>query len=82
MPHQRILLVDDHEVVRLGLKSLLERHPSHPLVSAKLRDLEAMERAAGVSHTDAGGGGAPQQVIPGTQIVCGACGCPIANSFR
>jgi two-component system response regulator DevR len=25
---QRILLVDDHEVVRLGLKSLLERHPN------------------------------------------------------
>ncbi|HZS40660.1 MAG TPA: tetratricopeptide repeat protein, partial [Polyangia bacterium] len=28
------------------LQSLLERHPSHPLVSAKLRDLEAMERTA------------------------------------
>ncbi|MBK8821682.1 MAG: hypothetical protein IPN58_03475 [Anaerolineales bacterium] len=27
MKKQRILLVDDHEVVRLGLKSLLERHP-------------------------------------------------------
>jgi len=27
MAKQRILLVDDHEVVRLGLKSLLERNP-------------------------------------------------------
>ena len=31
-PKQRILLVDDHEVVRLGLKSLLERHPQFDVV--------------------------------------------------
>jgi hypothetical protein len=28
------------------LTTLLERHPSHPLVTAKMRDLEALERAA------------------------------------
>jgi len=27
MKHLRILIVDDHEVVRLGLKTLLDRHP-------------------------------------------------------
>src|SRR5262249_29319226 len=31
---------------RVILESLLARHPSHPLVTAKLRDLEAMEQAA------------------------------------
>lgn len=30
---QRILLVDDHEVVRLGLKALLERHPHFEVVA-------------------------------------------------
>lgn len=30
---QRILLVDDHEVVRLGLKSLLDRHPNFEVVA-------------------------------------------------
>ncbi|MBC8505762.1 MAG: response regulator transcription factor [Anaerolineales bacterium] len=33
MKKQRILLVDDHEVVRLGLKSLLERHPHFEVVA-------------------------------------------------
>ena len=28
----RILLVDDHEVVRLGLKALLSRHPRFEIV--------------------------------------------------
>ncbi len=32
MSKQRILLVDDHEVVRLGLKSLLERHPQFEVI--------------------------------------------------
>ena len=32
MTHLRILLVDDHEVVRLGLKSLIERHPGFEVV--------------------------------------------------
>ena len=30
---QRIILVDDHEVVRLGLKSLLERHPQFDVIA-------------------------------------------------
>ena len=34
------------EEARSILESLLGRYPSHPLVNAKLRDLEAMERAA------------------------------------
>jgi DNA-binding NarL/FixJ family response regulator len=29
---QRILLVDDHEVVRLGLKALLDRHPNFEVI--------------------------------------------------
>ena len=33
MKKQRILLVDDHEVVRLGLKSLLDRHPHFEVVA-------------------------------------------------
>ena len=32
MLKQRILLVDDHEVVRMGLKSLIERHPEFVVV--------------------------------------------------
>ncbi|RME05588.1 MAG: DNA-binding response regulator [Anaerolineae bacterium] len=32
MSKQRIILVDDHEVVRLGLKALLERHPQFEVV--------------------------------------------------
>ena len=33
MPRQRILLVDDHEVVRLGLKALIERQPDMVVVA-------------------------------------------------
>lgn len=33
MAHLRILLVDDHEVVRLGLKSLLDRRPGFQVVA-------------------------------------------------
>lgn len=32
MKRQRILLVDDHEVVRLGLRALLDRHPDFEVV--------------------------------------------------
>ena len=32
MKRQRILLVDDHEVVRLGLRALLDRHPDFDVV--------------------------------------------------
>src|SRR4030066_1805805 len=43
---QRILLVDDHEVVRLGLKALLERHPSFEVVAEASNAREAVERGA------------------------------------
>ncbi len=41
---QRILLVDDHEVVRLGLKALLERHPNFEVVAEASTAREAVER--------------------------------------
>src|SRR5512147_2855700 len=41
---QRILLVDDHEVVRLGLKSLLERHPQFDIVGEAASAREALEQ--------------------------------------
>jgi two-component system, NarL family, response regulator DevR len=44
MTKQRILLVDDHEVVRLGLKSLLDRHPDFDVVAEASTAREAMER--------------------------------------
>jgi DNA-binding NarL/FixJ family response regulator len=43
MAKQRILLVDDHEVVRLGLKSLLERHPQFDVVGEASSTREALE---------------------------------------
>jgi DNA-binding NarL/FixJ family response regulator len=46
---QRILLVDDHEVVRLGLKALLERHPSFEVVAEASTAREAVERVAAFS---------------------------------
>jgi DNA-binding NarL/FixJ family response regulator len=44
MAKQRILLVDDHEVVRLGLKSLLERHPQFDIVGEASNAREALEQ--------------------------------------
>jgi len=44
MPKQRILLVDDHEVVRLGLKSLLDRHPQFDVVGEAASGREAVEK--------------------------------------
>ncbi len=44
MPKQRILIVDDHEVVRLGLKSLLEQHPHFEVVAEAGNAKEAMEQ--------------------------------------
>lgn len=41
---QRILLVDDHEVVRLGLKSLLEHHPQFEVVGEAANAREAVEQ--------------------------------------
>jgi len=44
MPKQRIIIVDDHEVVRLGLKSLLERHPQFEVVGEAGSAREALEQ--------------------------------------
>jgi DNA-binding NarL/FixJ family response regulator len=41
---QRILLVDDHEVVRIGLKALLERHPKFDVVAEASTAREAVEK--------------------------------------
>jgi len=46
MPKQKILLVDDHEVVRLGLKSLLERHPQFEVIGEAGSAREALEQVA------------------------------------
>jgi two-component system, NarL family, response regulator DevR len=51
MAKQRILLVDDHEVVRLGLKSLLERHPQFEVVAEASNAREALEAVAN-THPD------------------------------
>lgn len=44
MARQRILLVDDHEVVRLGLKALLEKHPSFEVVAEAVGVRDAIEK--------------------------------------
>jgi len=44
MTKQRIILVDDHEVVRLGLKSLLERHPQFEVIAEAGSAKEALEQ--------------------------------------
>jgi len=41
---QRILLVDDHEVVRLGLKALLDHHPNFEVIAEAGTAREAIER--------------------------------------
>ncbi len=46
MTKQRIILVDDHEVVRLGLKALLERHPEFEIVGEASSAREALEQTA------------------------------------
>jgi DNA-binding NarL/FixJ family response regulator len=42
---QRILLVDDHEVVRLGLKTLIDRHPDFQVVAEAGSAAEAVAKA-------------------------------------
>ncbi len=44
MGKQRILLVDDHEVVRIGLKSLLDHHPQFEVVGEAGTAREAIEK--------------------------------------
>lgn len=46
MKKQRIILVDDHEIVRLGLKSLLERHPQFDVVGEASSAREALDLVA------------------------------------
>jgi two-component system response regulator DevR len=46
MAKQRIILVDDHEVVRIGLKSLLDRHPDFEVVGEASSAREAVEKTA------------------------------------
>ena len=43
MSKQRILLVDDHEIVRLGLKALLDRHPQFKVVAETGTAREALQ---------------------------------------
>lgn len=43
MTKQQIVLVDDHEVVRLGLKALLDRHPNFEVVGEAASAREALE---------------------------------------
>jgi two-component system response regulator DevR len=43
---QRIFIVDDHEVVRLGLKALLEHHPQFEVVGEAGNAREALEQVA------------------------------------
>lgn len=44
MGRQRILIVDDHEVVRLGLRALLNRHPDFEVVAEAANAREALEK--------------------------------------
>ncbi len=44
MLKQRIVLVDDHEIVRLGLRALLERHSDFEVVAEAGTAREAVER--------------------------------------
>jgi DNA-binding NarL/FixJ family response regulator len=43
--HLRIVIVDDHEVVRLGLRALLDRHPDFSVVDEASTAREAKEKA-------------------------------------
>jgi len=45
MHRQRIMLVDDHEVVRLGLRALIERHPDMEVVAEAESAAEAVTKA-------------------------------------
>jgi DNA-binding NarL/FixJ family response regulator len=49
MSRHKILLVDDHEVVRIGLKSLLELHPQYEVVGEAGTAREAVEQVVKTS---------------------------------
>lgn len=49
MTKQRILLVDDHEVVRLGLRSLLDHHGQFEVVGEASNAKEALEQVGRLS---------------------------------
>jgi two-component system, NarL family, response regulator NreC len=42
----RVLVVDDHEIFRTGLKTLLERNPDYKVVGEAANGQEAVEKAA------------------------------------
>ncbi|TFH37897.1 MAG: response regulator transcription factor [Anaerolineales bacterium] len=44
LSRQRILLVDDHEVVRIGLKALLEKHPDFEVVAEAASGHDAVDK--------------------------------------
>jgi len=44
MLRQRIILVDDHEVVRLGLKALIDRHPDMEVVAEAATATDAVTK--------------------------------------
>ncbi len=45
MPRLRLILVDDHEVVRIGLRTLLARHPEFEVVDEAATGQEAVRKA-------------------------------------
>jgi two-component system response regulator DevR len=45
MKQLRIMIVDDHEVVRLGLRTLLDRHPDFTVIDEAGTAREAIEKA-------------------------------------
>jgi len=45
MRRQRIMIVDDHEVVRLGLRALIDRHPDMEVVAEAATATDALEKA-------------------------------------
>lgn len=44
MKHQRIMIVDDHEVVRMGLKALIDRHPGMMVIDEAASGPEAIAK--------------------------------------
>lgn len=49
MQKQRVLIVDDHEVVRLGLKALLDHHPQFEVIGEADDARDALEQVARLS---------------------------------